>query len=238
MGRKVHPIGFRLGIVKDWQGRWYAERDFAKLLLEDIELRKYIQTRLRDAAVPQIEIERSANNIAITVHTAKPGIVIGRSGAKVEELRKELEKRTGKRVNLKIAEINVPEINATLVARSIAEQVEKRVAYKRAVKQAVQRAMQRGAKGVRVVISGRLGGAEMSRRYRESQGKVPLHTIRADIDYGTAEALTTFGMIGIKVWIYKGDILPEAARSEPAARSAPPPAPLPTPTPAPAAPAD
>ena len=179
---------------------------------------------MRDAAVPRIEIERSANNITVTIHTAKPGIVIGKSGAKVDELRRRLEAQTGKKVRVNINEIRQPEIDATLVARSIAEQLERRVAFRRAMKQSVTRALQRGAKGVKVIVSGRLGGAEMSRREREVSGKVPLHTLRADIDYGTAEALTTYGVIGIKVWIYKGEILPQKAApvaSEPAKTAAP-----------------
>jgi small subunit ribosomal protein S3 len=215
LGQKVHPTGFRLGIVKDWETHWYADKDYQKLVQEDLALRKTIQKDLRDAAVPRIEIERSANNITVTIHTAKPGIVIGKSGAKVDELRRKLEAKTGKKVRVNINEIRQPEVDSTLVARSIAEQLERRVAFRRAMKQAVTRALQRGAKGVKVIVSGRLGGAEMSRREREVSGKVPLHTLRADIDYGTAEALTTYGVIGIKVWIYKGEILPQ--KSAPAA---------------------
>lgn len=224
MGQKVHPTGFRLGIVKDWETHWYADKDYQTLVQEDLALRKTIQKTLRDAAVPRIEIERSANNITVTIHTAKPGIVIGKSGAKVDELRRRLEAQTGKKVRVNINEIRQPEIDATLVARSIAEQLERRVAFRRAMKQSVTRALQRGAKGVKVIVSGRLGGAEMSRREREVSGKVPLHTLRADIDYGTAEALTTYGVIGIKVWIYKGEILPQKAApvaSEPAKTAAP-----------------
>lgn len=224
MGQKVHPTGFRLGIVKDWETHWYADKDYQKLVQEDLALRKTIQKTLRDAAVPRIEIERSANNITVTIHTAKPGIVIGKSGAKVDELRRKLEAQTGKKVRVNISEIRQPEVDATLVARSIAEQLERRVAFRRAMKQSVTRALQRGAKGVKVIVSGRLGGAEMSRREREVSGKVPLHTLRADIDYGTAEALTTYGVIGIKVWIYKGEILPQKAApvaTEPAKTAAP-----------------
>lgn len=224
MGQKVHPTGFRLGIVKDWETHWFADKDYQKLVQEDLALRKTIQKDLRDAAVPRIEIERSANNITVTIHTAKPGIVIGKSGAKVDELRRKLEAQTGKKVRVNISEIRQPEVDATLVARSIAEQLERRVAFRRAMKQSVTRALQRGAKGVKVIVSGRLGGAEMSRREREVSGKVPLHTLRADIDYGTAEALTTYGVIGIKVWIYKGEILPQKAApvaTEPAKTAAP-----------------
>jgi len=217
LGQKVHPTGFRLGITRSWDARWFAERDkdYGALLQEDIRIRAMIQRRLADASVPRIEIERSANHLTVTVHTAKPGIVIGRAGVKVEELRQALEKLTGKRVRVNIAEIRQPELDATLVARSIAEQLERRVAFRRAMKQAVLRSMQRGAKGIKVVIAGRLGGAEMSRREREVSGKVPLHTLRADIDYGTAEAHTTFGLIGIKVWVYRGDVLPESRPEAP-----------------------
>jgi small subunit ribosomal protein S3 len=235
VGHKVNPIGFRLGITRDWDTHWFAEKDYTKLLQEDIAIRGLIQKDLRDAAIPRVEIERSANQVTVTIHTAKPGIVIGKSGAKVEELRRRLEERTGKKVRVNIQEIRQPELDATLVARSIAEQLVRRVAFRRAMKQAVTRTMQRGAKGVKVIVSGRLGGAEMSRREREVTGKVPLHTLRADIDFGTAEARTTYGVIGIKVWIYKGEILPKksevAPRGGPA--SAPPPPAVPTP-PAPA----
>lgn len=237
MGHKVHPLGFRLGIVKDWETHWFAEKDYTRLLHEDIGLRRMIQRDLRDASVPRIEIERSANQVTVTIHTAKPGIVIGKSGAKVEDLRRRLEKRTGKKVRVNINEIRQPELDATLVARSIAEQLERRVAFRRAMKQAVTRTMQRGAKGVKAIIAGRLGGAEMSRREREVSGKVPLHTLRADIDYGQAEALTTFGVIGVKVWIYKGEILPRPKAAPPAATvtpTVPAPAPAPAPTPVPA----
>ncbi|MBI4317132.1 MAG: 30S ribosomal protein S3 [Chloroflexi bacterium] len=217
MGHKVHPVGLRLGIVKEWEARWFAEKDYTKLLHEDLMLRSTIRGKLPLAGIARIDIERSANQVAITVHTAKPGIVIGKSGAKVEEMRQELERLTGKKVRLNIQEIRQPELNAHLVARSIAEQLQRRVSHKRAMKQAVARAMQRGAKGIKIIVAGRLGGAEMSRREREVSGKVPLHTLRADIDYGLAEALTTFGMIGIKVWIYKGDVLPAAKKTAPVA---------------------
>lgn len=229
MGQKVHPIGFRLGIVKDWDTHWFAEKEYTRLLHEDIAVRKLIQRDLRDAGVPRIEIERSANQVTVTIHTAKPGIVIGKSGAKVEDLRRRLEAKTGKKVRVNISEIRQPELDATLVARSIAEQLERRVAFRRAMKQAVTRTMQRGAKGVKAIIAGRLGGAEMSRREREVSGKVPLHTLRADIDYGMAEALTTFGVIGVKVWIYKGEILPKPKVAPVAAMPAPAPAPPPAP---------
>jgi small subunit ribosomal protein S3 len=215
VGQKVHPVGFRLGIIRDWEAKWYAEKDYAKLLHEDLKIRKSIRARLLDAGIPKIEIERSANNVTVTIHTAKPGIVIGRGGQKVEELRKWLEKMTSKRVRLNIHEIRNAETDAYLVARSIAEQIERRVAFRRAIKQASTRSMQRGAKGIRIVIAGRLGGAEMSRRERESSGKVPLQTLRADIDFAIAEAHTTFGLIGVKVWIYRGDVLPEQKVTQP-----------------------
>ena len=237
MGQKVHPIGFRLGIIKDWEAHWFAEKDYTNLLREDITLRRLIADQLKDAAVSRIEIERSANQLTVTIHTAKPGIVIGRSGAKVEELRHLLETKTGKKVRVNISEIRQPELDATLVARSIADQIERRVAFRRAMKQAVTRAMQRGAKGIKVIVSGRLGGAEMSRREREVAGKVPLHTLRADIDYGFAEALTTYGMIGVKVWIFKGEVLPQPkapAAAAPAEVAAAPAAPAPAPAPVPA----
>ena len=229
MGHKVHPVGFRLGIVKDWDAHWFAEKDYTRLLHEDIELRALINRDLRDAGVPRIEVERSANQVTITIHTAKPGIVIGKNGSKVEELRRRLEAMTKKKVRVNINEIRQPELDATLVARSIAEQLERRVAFRRAMKQAVGRTMQRGAKGVKAIIAGRLGGAEMSRREREVSGKVPLHTLRADIDFGTAEALTTFGVIGVKVWIYKGEILPRPKASQ--VQNAPAPALAPEPSP-------
>ncbi|GIW12453.1 MAG: 30S ribosomal protein S3 [Dehalococcoidia bacterium] len=207
MGHKVHPIGFRLGINKTWQSKWYADRDYTALLHEDLRIRQLIAQRYPDAGIPRVEIDRQINQVSVTIHTAKPGIVIGRSGQKVEELRDMLEKLTGKRVRVNIGEIRQPELDAYLVARSIADQIERRVSYKRAIKQAVARSMQRGAQGIRVIASGRLGGAEMSRREREHAGQVPLQTLRADIDFGIAEAHTTYGVIGVKVWIYRGDVL-------------------------------
>ncbi|TAK36296.1 MAG: 30S ribosomal protein S3 [Chloroflexota bacterium] len=212
MGQKVHPIGFRLGIIKGWQGRWYADKEYRNLLQEDLRLRKTIMQRLADADVSRVEIERAANQISLTVYTAKPGVVIGRGGQKVDELRGVLEKLTGKRVRLTIQEIRQPELDATLVARSVARSLERRVSYRRAMKQAVTRALQRGAKGVKIISSGRLGGAEMSRTETEKSGQVPLHTLRADIDFSIAEAHTTFGTVGVKVWIYKGDVLPEVRK--------------------------
>ena len=211
MGQKVHPHGFRIGIIYDWESKWFAERDYTARLHQDLELRRQVLSELPDAAISHVEIDRNANLVTVTIHTAKPGIVIGRGGAKVEELRASLERFSGGRVRVNIQEIRTPELDAYLVARSVADQLERRVAFRRAVKQGAQRTMQRGALGVRVSVAGRLGGAEMSRRETETSGQVPRHTLRADIDYGIAEAHTTFGRIGVKVWIYKGLILPERA---------------------------
>jgi small subunit ribosomal protein S3 len=209
MGQKVHPHGFRLGILYDWESKWFAERDYTQKLQSDIALRDFILRQLPDASISRIEIDRNANLVTVTIHTAKPGIVIGRGGQKVEELRSSLERFTGGRIRVNIQEIRTPELDAYLVARSVADQLERRVAFRRAIKQAVQRTMQRGALGVRISIGGRLGGAEMSRRETETAGQVPRHTLRADIDYGIAEAHTTFGRIGVKCWIYKGLVLPQ-----------------------------
>src|ERR1051325_7005448 len=217
MGHKVHPIGFRLGILYPWQSKWYADKQYTELLHEDLGIRAMILKRLSDAAVSRVDLERNANQVIVTIHTAKPGIVIGRGGQKVDELRGELEKTSGRRVRVNIQEIRQPELDAYLVARSVADQLERRVAFRRAMKQAVTRAMRFGAKGVRVQVSGRLGGAEMSRREWEREGRVPLHTIRANIDYGQAEAHTTFGLIGVKAWIYLGDVVPGQAQPEPSA---------------------
>ena len=209
MGHKVHPIGFRLGILYPWQSKWYADRNYTELLHEDLSIRKRILTKLSDAAISRVELERNANQVIVTIHTAKPGIVIGRGGQKVDELRQELEKLTSKRVRVNINEIRQPELDAYLVARSVADQLERRVAFRRAMKQAVSRTMQRGARGVKITVGGRLGGSEMSRRETEKEGRVPLHTLRADVDFGQAEAATTFGRIGVKAWIYRGDVVPE-----------------------------
>ena len=209
MGRKVHPIGFRLGINKEWQSRWYADRNYTEMVQEDARIRKTVGQRLTGAGLARIEIQRSANQIEVTLHTAKPGVVIGKGGQAVDQLRKDLETMTGKKVKLNIEEIKQPELDAYLVAESIAEQLTRRVSYRRAVKQSVMRAMRSGAKGVRVRVSGRLGGAEMARSVWEREGRVPLHTIRADIDYGQVHAHTTYGRIGVKVWIYRGDVIAE-----------------------------
>ena len=215
MGHKVHPHGFRLGVIKGWDSRWYAGRNYKDLLAEDRKLRAAIRKRLANAGVSRIEIERVAGTqIGVSIHTAKPGIVIGRSGESVERLRQELERLTKKKVRLNILEIRNPDVDATLVARSIAEQLEKRVSFRRAMKQAVQKAMRAGAKGIRVVAGGRLGGAEIARTEKEVEGSVPLQTLRANIDFGMAEAHTTFGVCGVKVWIYHGEVLPEKQRAE------------------------
>src|SRR3954470_1277175 len=220
MGQKVHPIGFRLGVnvgnrhVKEWQGKWDADKDYTKFLHEDLNVRQMIMNRLAEAGVSRVDIERSANQMTVTIHAAKPGIVIGKSGVKVEELRRGLEGMTGKRVRVTIQEIRQPELDAYLVARSIADQLEKRVAFRRAMKQAIQRAQRFGTKGIRVQVSGRLGGSEMSRREWDRWGRVPLHTLRADIDYAQTEAHTTYGVIGVKVWIYRGDFTPDGRSPE------------------------
>jgi small subunit ribosomal protein S3 len=210
VGQKVNPHGLRLGIIKNWEARWFADRDFADLLLEDVKIRDYIKEKTRQAGVSGIEIERVAKRVQLTVHTAKPGMVIGRGGSGVEALRKELEELTGRQVHINIQEIKTPEIDAQLVAEGIAGQLERRTSYRRAMKQAIQRAMRAGAKGVKVIVSGRLGGAEIARTEGYREGTVPLQTLRADIDYGFAEARTTYGRIGVKVWVYKGEVLPEA----------------------------
>jgi small subunit ribosomal protein S3 len=213
MGHKVHPTGFRVGIIYDWQSKWFADRNYKSHLHEDIAIRRRImEGRNIDAGISRVEIDRNANQLTVTISTAKPGIVIGRSGANVDQLRTELEKMTGRRVRVNINEIRTPELDAYLVARSIAEQLQRRVAFRRAIKQTVARTMARGAKGIKVVVGGRLGGSEMSRRESEKQGQIPLHTLRADIDFGIAEAHTTFGRIGVKVWVYKGEIAPEPKR--------------------------
>jgi small subunit ribosomal protein S3 len=224
LGHKVHPIGFRLGVIKDWQSKWYSDTHYAEYVLEDVKLRDAIRAKYREAAISLMEIDRQAKDVTITLHTARPGIVIGRGGQRVDEMRLFLEGLIGKRVRLNIQEIRQPELDAYLVARSIAEQIERRVAYRRAMKQAMFRTIQAGAKGVKVSAAGRLGNAEIARRQTSHEGQVPLHTLRADIDYGFTEAHTTLGRIGIKVWIYKGEILPElkvvAAAAKPAEAAA------------------
>ena len=210
MGQKVHPHGFRLGYLYGWKSRWFAEKNYTALLHEDLTIRKVISRMLVDAGVSNVEIDRNANQVTVTIHTARPGIVIGRGGQRVDEVRKELEGLSGRRMRVNIVEIRMPEMDATLVARAVAEQLERRVSHRRAMKQTVARTMQRGVEGIKIKVAGRLGGREMSRTDTEMVGRVPLHTLKADIDYGTAEAHTALGRIGVKVWIYKGDIVPEA----------------------------
>ena len=211
MGQKVHPKGFRIGVIKDWDAKWYAEKDFQAYLHEDLKIRKYVKEKLFAAGIARVEIERAANRVKVNISTAKPGIVIGRGGAEVENLRKALEKMTGKKVNINIVEIKKPELEAILVGESVAAALEKRIAFRRAMKQTVTRTMRMGAEGIKIMCSGRLGGAEIARTEWYVEGKVPLHTLRADIDYAFTEANTTYGKIGIKVWIYKGEVLPTKA---------------------------
>ncbi|WP_134686793.1 30S ribosomal protein S3 [Brevibacillus migulae] len=208
MGQKVSPVGLRIGIIRDWESKWYADKDFAALLHEDLRIRKYVKGRLKDAAVSSIEIERAANRVNVTINTAKPGMVIGKGGQEVEVLRKTLSEMTGKRVHININEVKKPDLDATLVAENIARQLENRISFRRAQKQTITRTMRAGAKGIKTLVSGRLGGADIARSEGYSEGTVPLHTLRADIDYGTAEAHTTYGRIGVKVWIYRGEVLP------------------------------
>ncbi|MEA5115474.1 MAG: 30S ribosomal protein S3 [Geobacteraceae bacterium] len=208
MGQKVNPIGFRLGVIKTWESRWYAKADFASLLHEDLKLRDFLKKRLYHSGVSKIEIERAANKAKINIYTARPGLIIGKKGSEVETLKKELAKLTDKEVFLNIQEIRKPELDAQLVAENVALQLERRVAFRRAMKKSVTTALKFGAKGIRITCSGRLGGAEMSRTEWYREGRVPLHTLRADIDYGFAEAKTTYGIIGVKVLIFKGEVLP------------------------------
>ncbi|HEY4600440.1 MAG TPA: 30S ribosomal protein S3 [Cerasibacillus sp.] len=210
MGQKINPTGLRVGIIKDWESKWYADdKDYADLLHEDIKIREYLENRLSKAAVSTIEIERAANRVNITIHTGKPGMVIGKGGSEVEALRKSLNKLTGKRVHINIVEVKKVDLDAKLVAENIARQLEGRISFRRAQKQAIQRVMRAGAKGVRTIVSGRLGGADIARAEQYSEGTVPLHTLRADIDYANVEADTTYGKLGVKVWIYRGEVLPE-----------------------------
>jgi len=199
LGQKVNPIGFRVGIIRDWESKWYADKDYAVLLHEDIQIRKILKERLKDSAISTIEIERAVNRVNVTIHTAKPGMVIGKGGTEVENIRLLLTKLTNKKVHINISEIKVPDLNAQLVAENIALQLERRISFRRAMKQAIQRSMRVGAKGIKTMVSGRLGGAEIARSEGYNEGTVPLHTIRADIDYGTAEAHTTYGRLGVKV---------------------------------------
>jgi len=224
LGHKVHPNAFRLGVFRPWEANWFANpKDYTKMLHEDLEMRRVILARLRNAGIAKIETERSSNaQLTVTIHTAKPGIVIGKGGSSVDQLREDLEKRFGNRVRISIQEIKQPELDAQLVAENIASQIERRISYKRAMKQAILRTMRSGAKGVRIYCGGRLRGAEMARREWDREGRVPLHTLRADIDFGRATAKTTFGAIGCKVWIYKDQITPAQRRLAPIAEEAPP----------------
>lgn len=207
MGQKTHPIGFRLGIIKDWNSKWYADKKhYAEFLHEDLKVRKYIKQRLYHASIASVEMERTANKVTVIIHTARPGIIIGKKGAEVEELKKELQSQIGREVFIKIQEVRRADLNAQLVAENVAQQLIRRVAFRRAMKKAVQNTMKMGALGIRVACAGRLGGAEMARREWYREGRVPLHTLRADIDYGYIQARTTYGAIGVKVWIYHGDV--------------------------------
>jgi small subunit ribosomal protein S3 len=211
VGQKVNPHGLRVGIIKDWSSKWYSnKKEFSELLIEDNEIRDYIKDKFYTSGIAKTEIERAANRIKVSIYTAKPGMVIGKGGSGVEELKNQLEKMTGKNVFINIIEVKVPELDAQLVAENIASQLERRVSFRRAMKQAIQRTMRAGAKGIKTMVSGRLGGAEIARSERYSEGTIPLQTLRADIDYGFAEADTTYGKIGVKVWIYKGEVLPKA----------------------------
>lgn len=212
MGQKVNPHGLRLGVIKTWDAKWYADKDYAKNLHEDIRIRKFLKAKLFNAGISKIETERAANRLKITIHTAKPGMVIGRGGSGIEEIKRGLRGMTEKNVDVNIAEVKQADLNATLVAENIASQLERRIAFRRAMKQSVSRTMRMGAKGIKVMVGGRLGGAEIARSEGYREGSIPLHTLRADIDYGTAEAHTTYGRIGVKVWIYKGEVLPEAKK--------------------------
>jgi small subunit ribosomal protein S3 len=209
MGHKVHPNGFRLGVSRTWNAKWYADRDYTALLQEDIAIRKLVSQRLANASVSQVEIERGINHVTVTIHTAKPGIVIGKGGANVEALRQQIGKLSSHKVKLEIREIRQPELDAVLVAANIAQQLSRRIAFRKAMKQAIQRTMKAGAKGVKIAVAGRLGGSEMARREWERDGRIPLGTLRADISYGQVHAHTTYGRIGVKVWIYRGDVMPE-----------------------------
>lgn len=206
MGQKVHPTGIRLGITTDWNSKWYAKNDYAKLLNEDINLRRYIKKKLHQAAVSKIQIDRPAKNARVTIHSARPGVIIGKKGGGIEAMREDMSRMLGIPVHVNISEIRKPELDATLVAESVAQQLEHRVMFRRAMKRAVSSAMRAGAQGVKISVGGRLGGAEIARSEWYREGRVPLHTFKADIDYGTAEANTTYGIIGIKVWIFKGEV--------------------------------
>lgn len=218
MGQKVHPHGLRVGVIKGWDSKWYAGKDYEKFLLEDIKIREFIKEKLFLFGISKVEIERASNKARISIHTAKPGMVIGRQGSNIELLKSDLKKMTDSAIDINIVEVKTPDMDATLVAENIAAQLERRIAFRRAMKQCVGRTMRMGAKGIKITCGGRLGGAEIARSESYREGSIPLHTLRADIDYGTAEAHTTYGRIGIKVWIYKGEVLPEkeAVKAAPA----------------------
>lgn len=218
MGQKVNPHGLRVGVIKGWDSKWYAGKDYEKFLLEDIKIREFIKEKLFLSGISKVEIERASNKARISIHTAKPGMVIGRQGSNIELLKSDLKKMTESAIEINIVEVKTPDMDATLVAENIAAQLERRIAFRRAMKQCVSRTMRMGAKGIKITCGGRLGGAEIARSESYREGSIPLHTLRADIDYGTAEAHTTYGRIGIKVWIYKGEVLPE---SKEAAKVAP-----------------
>lgn len=208
MGQKINPIGFRVGVIRDWEAKWYADKNFANLLHEDLKVRSYIETNLKDASISKVEIERAANRVNIALHTGKPGMVIGKGGSEINKLRTALTNLTGKKVHINVIEIKKVDMDAKLVAENIARQLENRVSFRRAQKQVLQRAMKSGAKGIKTQVSGRLGGADIARAEGYSEGTVPLHTLRADIDYAHEEADTTYGKLGVKVWIYRGEVLP------------------------------
>lgn len=212
LGQKVNPVGFRLGVIRSWDSKWFEEKNYAKWLHQDIKLREYVKAKLNAAGIAKVEIERAANKVKVSVHTARPGIVIGKRGAEIDKIKKDLQKFTENEVFLNVVEVRKAEIDAQLVAENIAQQLERRIAFRRAMKKAMQTAMKFGAKGIRVACSGRLGGAEMARYEWYREGRVPLHTLRADIDFGTATAKTTYGTIGVKCWIFRGEVLPRGAR--------------------------
>src|SRR5579862_1772483 len=218
MGQKIHPVGMRLGITRTWDSRWFEKKHYVDWLHEDVAIRKSFNRWMRSAAISKIEIERRANQARVIVNTAKPGIIIGKRGVGIDEIRKNLERLTGKSIAVNVMEINHPELDARLVAQNIVDQLEKRIAFRRAMKQAIMRTMRAGARGIKVQVSGRLGGAEIARTEHNADGKVPLHTLRADIDYAQVEAFTTFGRIGVKVWIYRGEVLPDQPRGDGATR--------------------
>jgi small subunit ribosomal protein S3 len=220
MGHKVHPYGFRLGVSRTWTAKWYADKDYTDLLKEDISIRSLVTRRLANASVSGIEIERGINHVTVTIHTAKPGIVIGKGGANVELLRQQVGALTKRKVKLEVKEIRQPELDAGLVAANISQQLARRIAFKKAMKQSIQRTMKAGAKGVKIAVAGRLGGSEMARREWDKEGRIPLGTLRADISYAQVHALTTYGRIGVKVWIYRGEVPGEKPRREPVAAPA------------------